>query len=171
MIGLLKKKMHANTLAAVCPDGAGVAVAQIRRDNDVPPMLELCEYRGFESGKDDKVALEKLVKDTKLDHSLCVSLVELDDYSLVMVEAPEVQPEELSIDEFFVEYDRLYETISIEGEGNSHQYLVQRSGELVQYDQETEDIDPLLDEIAQLRQQVLDLQTEIIELNTEIANG
>ena len=84
---------------------------------------------------------------------------------------PEVQPEELSVDEFFVEYDRLYETIPIEGEGNSHQYLVQRSGELVQYEQETEDIDPLLDEIAQLRQQVLDLQTEIIELNTEIANG
>ena len=95
MIGLLKKKMHANTLAAVCPDGAGVAVAQIRRDNDAPPMLELCQYQDFESGKDDKVALEKLVKDKKLDHSLCVSLVELDDYSLVMVEAPEVQPEEM----------------------------------------------------------------------------
>jgi MSHA biogenesis protein MshI len=95
LFGLLKKKMHPNTLAAVCPEAKGVAVAQIRRDGDVAPLLEFCEYHQLDTGGSDKAALEKLVKEAQLDRSLCVSLVELGDYSLVMVEAPDVQPEEV----------------------------------------------------------------------------
>ena len=95
MLGLLKKKMHPNTLAAVCPGREGVALVQIRRDEDVPPVLELCDYQSLETNKNEKTTLERLVKEAELDRSLCVSLVELDDYSLVMVEAPKVQPEEM----------------------------------------------------------------------------
>jgi len=95
LFGLIKKKMHPHTLAAVCPAGTGVAVAKILRHQDVPPMLELCHYQQLDSVKKPKNVLENLVKQAQLDHSLCVSLVELDDYSLVMVEAPDVQPEEL----------------------------------------------------------------------------
>ena len=79
MLGLLKKKMQPNTLAAVCPDKEGVAVAQIRRDNDVAPMLELCDYHPLESSQNDKVALEKIVKESQLDRSLCISLIEFDE--------------------------------------------------------------------------------------------
>ena len=95
MLGLLKKKMRVNTLVAVCPDREGVAVAQIRRDHNVPPLLELCHYQALDTTQQAKAGLQKLVKSAQLDRSLCISLVELDDYSLVMVEAPEVQPEEM----------------------------------------------------------------------------
>ncbi len=96
MFGLTKKKMHPHTLAAVCSGKTGVAVAKIRRDQDEAPILELCRYQPLDvTVQKPGNVLEKLVKDAQLDHSLCVSLVELDDYSLVMVEAPEVKSEEL----------------------------------------------------------------------------
>lgn len=96
MLGILKKKMTLNTLAAVCADADGVALAQIRRDRDVAPMLVFCDYQQLAAGKINQAALEKLVKKTHLDRSLCVSLVEPGDYNLVMVEAPEVQADEMA---------------------------------------------------------------------------
>jgi len=95
LFGLTKKKIHPHTLAAVCSGENGVAMAKISRHQDVPPMLELCQYQQLDPAKKSKNILEKLVKEAQLDRSLCVSLVELDDYSLVMVEAPEVQSDEL----------------------------------------------------------------------------
>jgi hypothetical protein len=69
---------------------------------------------------------------------------------------------------FFQMYEDLYYEIDILGDINSHQYLVQKSSELLNFDAVTQDIQPLLDEIAQLRtdllaanQQVLDLQTKV----------
>ncbi len=95
MFALAKKKMQLNTLAAVCPQGDGIAVARIRQNTDVPPTLEFCAYQQVNSEQSDKAAFDKLIKQAQLDRALCVSLIELDDYSLVMVEAPDVQPEEL----------------------------------------------------------------------------
>ena len=71
--------------------------------------------------------------------------------------------DQLSIEEFFDNYERLFLSIDIEGEINSHEYLVRRSGALVRVEQETEDIQPLLDEIASLR-------TRLLEANQQIAN-
>ena len=69
---------------------------------------------------------------------------------------------------FFQMYEDLYYVIDVLGDTNSHQYLVQKSSELLNFDTVTQDIQPLLDEIAQLRtdllasnQQVLDLQTKV----------
>jgi hypothetical protein len=80
-----------------------------------------------------------------------------------------VQPvaieEELSVEEFFVEYERLFNDIPIEGEVNSQEYLVNRGMELVDFEKDTEDIEPLLEEIAQLRTQILGLQNDLIEAN------
>ncbi len=95
MFGLMKRKMQVNTLAAVCIEEEGMAVAKIRRDKDVPPLLELCDYQAMAPARSGKEQLKGWVKQAQLDRSLCVSLVELDEYSLVMVQAPEVQPEEL----------------------------------------------------------------------------
>jgi len=84
--------------------------------------------------------------------------------------APEEQTQ-LTVDEFFLAYEDLYFEIPVEGENNSHQYLVQRSSELVDFEKDTQDIQPLLDEIAQLRQLNLDQQQQIIELTGQIAGG
>lgn len=69
-----------------------------------------------------------------------------------------------TVEEFFRLYDKLYYSIPLEGEENSHQYLLQKSSELVDFEKTTEDIQPLLDEIAQLRQQNLELNQQLFEL-------
>lgn len=71
-------------------------------------------------------------------------------------------------EELFRLYEKLYYSIDITGETNSHEYLIKKSSELVNFDRITEDIQPLLDEIAQLREQNLALNQQIIDL--EAAN-
>ena len=80
----------------------------------------------------------------------------------VLEEDPDT-PEEL-----FRLYEKLYYSIDITGETNSHEYLIKKSSELVNFDKVTEDIQPLLDEIAQLREQNLVLNQQLIDLETAI---
>ena len=71
-------------------------------------------------------------------------------------------------EELFRLYEKLYYTIDVTGETNSHEYLTKKSSELLTFDRVTEDIQPLLDEIAQLRQENLSLNQQIISLETNI---
>jgi len=71
-----------------------------------------------------------------------------------------------TVEEFFDLYEQLYYEIPIEGTTQSHQYLILRSSELVDFQKDTEDIQPLLDEIAILREQILEYQQQLIEANT-----
>lgn len=67
-------------------------------------------------------------------------------------------------EELFRLYEKLYFSIDITGETNSHEYLIKKSSELVNFDRVTEDIQPLLDEIAQLREQNLALNQQLIDI-------
>lgn len=71
-------------------------------------------------------------------------------------------------EELFRLYDKLYYSIDLEGDDQSHRYLVNKSSQLLNFDAVTEDIQPLLDEIAQLRQENLSLSQEILTLETKI---
>jgi len=71
-------------------------------------------------------------------------------------------------EELFRLYEKLYYVIDVQGEKNSHQYLVKKSSELLTFDKVTEDIQPLLDEIAQLREQLLSANQQIIDLETNV---
>ena len=92
MLGLGKKKLAKDLLVSVCPNPQGIAVAGIRRSKEVPPSLELCT---FQSSQESVPDLKKLIKTHNLDHAMCVSIMELGSYSLLQVEAPDVQPDEL----------------------------------------------------------------------------
>ena len=72
-----------------------------------------------------------------------------------------------TVEEFFRLYDKLYYTIPLEGEDNSHEYILARSSEISNFDKTTEEIQPLLDEIAQLRQQLLDANQQIFDLENQ----
>lgn len=72
-----------------------------------------------------------------------------------------------TVEEFFRLYEKLYYEIPIEGTNNSHQFLLQESSKLVDFDKDISDIQPLLDEISQLREQLLQVNTQMIELQTE----
>lgn len=76
----------------------------------------------------------------------------------------------MNVDEFFAEYDRLFYEIPKEGDTNSHTYLVETSGEYVNYDKINAEIQALLDEIASLRQEILGLNEEKLDLQLELAN-
>jgi hypothetical protein len=80
---------------------------------------------------------------------------------------PAIEIDTDTVEEFFRLYDKLFFTIPIEGEINSHQYILQRSSELTDFEKTTEDIQPLLDEIAQLRQQLLDANQQIFDLENQ----
>ena len=69
-------------------------------------------------------------------------------------------------EELFRLYEKLYYIIDIEGATNSHEYLIKKSSELVNFERSTEEIQPLLDEIAQLREQLLLLNQQIVDLET-----
>jgi hypothetical protein len=71
-------------------------------------------------------------------------------------------------EELFRLYEKLYYSIDVTGETNSHEYLVKKSSELLDFVSNTEDIQPLLDEIAQLREQNLELNQQILDIqNTQ----
>lgn len=95
MFGLFKKKVRPNTLAAVCPGADGIAIAQVRREKDVAPILEFCTYLPPNGGRSDEKQLQKMNADYRLENLNCVSTMELGSYQMLMVEAPDVQPDEL----------------------------------------------------------------------------
>lgn len=79
---------------------------------------------------------------------------------------PEPIEEQVTVDEFFTLYEQLFYEIPVEGDVNSHTYIIQRSSELVDFEKDTQDIQPLLDEISLLREQILEYQNQLIEANT-----
>lgn len=72
----------------------------------------------------------------------------------------------VTVQEFFDNYEELYYEIPVEGDINSHTYLVKKSSELLNIQTTNEDIQPLLDEISQLREQLLIANKQILDLQT-----
>lgn len=70
----------------------------------------------------------------------------------------------ISIEEFFNFYDSLFFDIPIEGDINSHTYLINRSNNYVGADLNNEEIDLLLQEINELRLQNIEQQDIINKL-------
>ena len=80
------------------------------------------------------------------------------------VDEPEEEATD-TVDELF----RLYE-IPLKGENNSHEYLLQKSSELVDFDKSTEEIQPLLDEISELRERLLEAQEDAVNAEETISD-
>lgn len=72
--------------------------------------------------------------------------------------------QETSVEEFFQLYNQLFYEIPAEGTTNSHRYLVEQSGEYINFDQQLEEIEALRAEITQLRTDLLNAQIENIKL-------
>ncbi len=79
----------------------------------------------------------------------------------------EIVDDEPTIQEFFELYDQLFFDIPERGNSNSHESLITRSSEYINFSSDNSEIQALQDEIAQLRQELLNTQTQLIEaLNT-----
>ena len=74
-----------------------------------------------------------------------------------------------TVEELFRIYDKLYYEIPLEGNRNSHEFLIKESSKLVNIEQDNEDIQPLLQEITELRTRLLEANQTIIDL--QVGNG
>lgn len=75
-------------------------------------------------------------------------------------------PQQPNIEDFFNMYNEVFYDIPELGDINSHEFLIKKSSEYVNYEANNEEIQALQDEIAQLRIDLLDAQQQIIELQT-----
>ncbi len=82
-------------MVAVCPSPDGISAVRVHRGTDLPPSLDLCEYKSVESLGEQDAVLKKLVMTLGLDRYQCTSLMDLGTYNLLLVEAPDVLPSEL----------------------------------------------------------------------------
>lgn len=76
----------------------------------------------------------------------------------------------IDVNQFFQAYDNLFFQIPKLGETNSHQYLVNKSGNYIDENVVSEEIQALLEEINQLRQENLELQRQVITVQAESVN-
>lgn len=74
---------------------------------------------------------------------------------------------ETSIEDFFQLYNGLFYDIPAEGDTNSHRYIVEQSGEYINFSQNLEEIEALRAEITQLRTELLNSQIENVKLQTQ----
>jgi hypothetical protein len=71
-----------------------------------------------------------------------------------------------TVDDFFKMYNDLFYDIPEIGEINSHEFLIKKSSEYIDFEANQEEILALQAEIAQLRTDLLDSQKQVIELQT-----
>jgi hypothetical protein len=88
-------------------------------------------------------------------------------FSQVTPPAPPVE-DTISVEEFFNLYNTIFYDIPVEGDINSHTYLVKTSGEYVGGATINEDVQLLLDEITSLRQDLLAANQTVLSLQTTI---
>jgi|TARA_R110002153_G_scaffold3618_12_gene17322 hypothetical protein len=70
-------------------------------------------------------------------------------------------------EDFWILYNKFFYEIPKEGDINSHLYLVQTSGEYINYAPQQEEIEALLEEITELRQENLEVRQEIAQIITD----
>ena len=76
-------------------DSDGVAVARISRDETSIPKLDVCHYTPIDDNENAAVKLTQVASEQNLDHSRCSCVLDTHSHSLLLIEAPDVQPAEL----------------------------------------------------------------------------
>lgn len=74
------------------------------------------------------------------------------------------EPLPFTVSDFFDQYQKLFFEIPLQGDINSHEYLVKKSGEYLGETFQTDQVQALVDEINDLRKQLLDANQSILDL-------
>jgi len=95
LLSLLSKRSNNGGLTGISFHEDGIALAHVQRDRANQAVLNVCEFVPLESdgGYDD--LLERIIDQHDLNRVPCVSVMQPGAYTLLHVEAPDVQPEEL----------------------------------------------------------------------------
>lgn len=73
----------------------------------------------------------------------------------------------ISVQQFFDYYNQLFFDIPKEGDINSHEYLIKKSSEYINFNPINSDIEALIEEINSLQAQNLELNQQIVELSSK----
>ena len=73
-----------------------------------------------------------------------------------------------TVEEFFNLYESLFFEIPKFGDNNSHDYIVNKSGDYINFEKTNEELQALLDEISQIRSENLTLSQENFNLKIEL---
>jgi hypothetical protein len=103
------------------------------------------------------------IQRTVFDKDQFTKVVDINFNQLINSQSAEEQPS-FTLDDFFQLYEDLFNQIPIEGDTNSHRYILQREADYLGVQINKDDLQALLDEITSLRQEVLDSQTIINDL-------
>jgi MSHA biogenesis protein MshI len=95
LLDFLKKKLKKGARVAICSDESAISVARVRREKDLSPILDVCDVQEVKNIALRDAEIARLTKIYDLDQYHCLSSLELGDYSLLLVEAPDVQPDEI----------------------------------------------------------------------------
>jgi len=90
-----KKKNHGEQLTSLIVSTEGTTTATIHQNKSGKPLLEHCGFYPLSPGQDIQENLKLVVRDQGLDNSACATVLDISDYHLLMVEAPEVPQTEL----------------------------------------------------------------------------
>lgn len=95
LFSLLKRKKSVSGLTGIGVSDEGIGIARINRSGaDARPRITLCEFHPAVAAERAAV-LSSLARQYQLDAADCTSLMESGHASLLLVEAPEVDPTEL----------------------------------------------------------------------------
>lgn len=92
MFRLLSRK-HSVSSAGIFSDENGTAVASVRNAGSADPVLRSCEFEP--ASAESAGPHDKLLKRLDLRKQACSTLLNIGDYQLLVVDAPEVPPPEL----------------------------------------------------------------------------
>ena len=89
------KRTKDNSLTAVIPQENGLSIASIAHDSSHGAVLKSCAFTTLGSGVNESQALQKQAKKFGLSRKHCTTILDIGDYSILSVEAPDVPPNEL----------------------------------------------------------------------------
>lgn len=94
MLDFLKKKKKSTGRVGLMVQSDQLVLAHVEQRNGAPYLLN-CERIALESAKQAPEVLEKLVKELDIEGTQCSYVLNPKDYHLHLVEAPNVEPDEL----------------------------------------------------------------------------
>lgn len=95
LFSLLNRKNKNGGLTGISFHEDGIALAHVQRDRASQVVLNVCEFAPLGPDEEYGALLEKLTDQHDLEKIPCVSVMQPEAYTLLHVEAPDVQPEEL----------------------------------------------------------------------------
>ena len=90
-----KRAFKTDELCALVPQETGTAFARVRQQKSGKPLLESCGFHRLLPDQDIESNLRQVVQQQGLGKVPCSTVLGINDYQLMMVEAPEVPQSEL----------------------------------------------------------------------------